>query len=327
MKRASLAPQSALRHRDRLVPPWPGREHIVSGQRLFIRETPATSPHAEPALYVHGLGGSAQNWTDLADLMSDRLAGQAIDLPGFGHSAPTTRYTIPALAQQVSAWILQAQRGPVHLFGNSLGGAISVYLAATRPHLVKSLTLVSPAMPFMDVRTSSHSRLLPLLALPRASRFAARAIAGLTPEKVVDQVTANCWAEPDSLPPQRRAEAIAEVRRRMAVPWNADAYVRTFRALVTSFVQAYLPGSSSLWRLAGQISAPTLVMWGKQDRLVNVRMAPQVAKAIDDSRLLILNRVGHVAMMERPEITARAVMAMLDEIGSNRAYTGASVRG
>lgn len=314
MKRAHLAPESAVRTLKRLAPPWPGREHLVGDQRLFVRETPATSPDAEPALYVHGLGGSAQNWTDLADVLSDRFAGQAVDLPGFGHSAPTAKYTIPALAQQVAAWIAQSGRGPVHLLGNSLGGAVSVYVAATRPHLVKSLTLISPAMPFADVRRSSQSRLLPLLALPRADRIAARAMAGLKPEKIVEQVITNCWAEPDSVPPQRRVEAIAEVRRRMHVPWNTQVYVRTFRGLVGHFLQSYLPGSSSLWRLAAQITVPTLIIWGKQDRLMDVRLAPQLAKTVTDSRLLILDRVGHVAMMERPEVTGRAVVGMLDEL-------------
>lgn len=327
MKRANLAPESAVRSLQRLAPPWPGREHLVAGQRLFVRETPATAPGAEPALYVHGLGGSSQNWTDLADVLSDRLAGQAIDLPGFGHSAPTAKYTIPALAQKVAAYLAQSGRGPVHLLGNSLGGAVSVYVAATRPHLVKTLTLISPAMPFADVRRSTQSRLLPLLAVPRADKLAARAMAGLPPEKIVEQVLANCWAEPDTVPPQRRAEAIAEVRRRMHVPWNTEVYVRAFRGLVGHFLQSFLPGSSSLWRLATQVTAPTLVIWGKQDRLVDVRLAPQVARAVTDSRLLILDRVGHVAMMERPEVTGRAVAAMLDETAPDRPYTGADVLG
>ncbi|MGH8794425.1 MAG: alpha/beta fold hydrolase [Stackebrandtia sp.] len=315
MKRALLADETALRRRERLAPPWPGREHRVGDQRLFVRETPATAPDAEPALYVHGLGGSSQNWTDLADVMSDRLAGHSLDLPGFGHSAPTERYTIPSLAQQVSVWIAQSGRGPVHLVGNSLGGALSVYVAATRPYLVRTLTLISPAMPFMDVRASRQARLLPLLALPNAEGVAARAMTSLSPEQVVEQVIENCWGDPESVPPQRRREAIAEVRRRLSVPWNTQAYVRTFRGLVGNFLQSYLPGSSSLWRLAGEIKAPTLVVWGKQDRLVSVRLAPQVARAVADSRLLILERVGHLAMMERPEAVGRAVTAMLDEVG------------
>ena len=314
MKRALVAPETEIRKRSRLAPPWPGREYEVGDQRLFIRDTPPTAADTEPALYIHGLGGSSQNWTDLADVLSHRLSGQSVDLPGFGHSAPTTSYTIPALARRVAAWITMSDRGPVHLFGNSLGGAVSVYVAATRPHLVKSLTLISPAMPFIDVRTSSQSRLLPLLAIPKAERFAARAMAALSPEQVVDQFAANCWGDPKDVPEQRRLEAIEEIRRRSTVPWNSEAYIRTFRALVSSFLQSYLPGSSSLWRLAAQIEAPTLVIWGNLDKLVSVGLAPQVGRVIPDSRLLILNKVGHVAMMERPEIVGRAFVAMLNEI-------------
>lgn len=324
MKRALVAPASEIRKRTSLSPPWPGRDYQVGEQKLFVRRTPPTAEGTEPALYVHGLGGSSQNWTDLADVLSHRLSGESVDLPGFGHSAPTTSYTIPALARRVAAWITMSDRGPVHLFGNSLGGAISVYVAATRPHLVRSLTLISPAMPFIDVRTSSQSRLLPLLAIPKAERLAARAMAALSPEQVVDQVTANCWGVPDEVPEQRRIEAIEEVRRRATVPWNSEAYLRTFRALVGSFLQSYLPGSSSLWRLASQVEAPTLVIWGNLDKLVNVGLAPQVARTISDSRLLILDKVGHVAMMERPEIVGRAVVAMLNEVQSSN-YTGANV--
>ena len=69
-----------------------------------------------------------------------------------------------------------------------------------------------------------------------------------------------------------------------------------------------------MWRVAERITAPTLVITGRQDRLVDVRVAPAVAKVIPDSRLLVLDGVGHVAQMERPRIVARAVAAMLDEV-------------
>src|SRR3569623_1722493 len=84
------------------------------------------SPCAEPALYVHGLGGSSQNFTDLAGLLADRFDGQAVDLPGFGYSDPSRRYSIPAFADRVIKLLEHEDRGPVHLVGNSLGGSISV---------------------------------------------------------------------------------------------------------------------------------------------------------------------------------------------------------
>ena len=161
MKRAVIAPPDAVSLADTLAPPWPGRPVIVDGAATYVRETPATGPEAEPALYVHGLGGSSANWTDLAGLLADRLDGQAIDLPGFGRSDPGRRYTLGAFAERVIRWIEHGDRGPVHLFGNSLGGAISVRVAALRPDLVRTLTLISPAMPFLDARRSVQGRMLP----------------------------------------------------------------------------------------------------------------------------------------------------------------------
>ncbi len=97
------------------------------------------------------------------------------------------------------------------------------------------------------------------------------------------------------------------------MPWHSSTYIRTYRGLMASFFQSFVPGTHSLWRLARQIQAPTLVVWGKQDRVIDVRQAPGTGAALADSRLLILNRVGHVAMMEQPWAVARAMVAMFDE--------------
>jgi pimeloyl-ACP methyl ester carboxylesterase len=159
--------------------------------------------------------------------------------------------------------------------------------------------------------------LLPLLLVPRVDRLAARRMATVSPEVLAAQVVAACWAEPDRLHPQRLVEAIEEVRRRSDAPWYMDAYMRTLRGLVGSFLRSYFPGPNSQWRVAARITAPTLVITGRLDRLVDVRVAPAVAKLIPDSRLMVLDRVGHVAQMERPDMVARAVLAMLDEVRGN----------
>lgn len=286
----------------------------MHGAVTYVRATPPRDPAAEPALYVHGLGGSSLNWTDLAYLLAHRLDAEAIDLPGFGRSDPARSYTVAAMADRVIHWIVHRDRGPVHLFGNSLGGAISVWVAGTRPELVRSLTLISPAMPFIDPRRSVQSRLLPLLLLPKADRLAARRLATLSPEVLAQQVIAACYADPTIIAPQRLAEAVSEIERRYAAPWFMDAYLRSLRGLVGSFLRSYLPGPSSMWRVASKITAPTLVIAGRQDQLVDVRTAPAVAKVIPDSRLLIMDQVGHVAQMERPLIVARAVTGMLSEL-------------
>lgn len=318
VKPAVLAPDTELPDTGALAPVWPGRAVLLDGAQVYVRDTPGTTAEAEPALYVHGLGGSSQNWTDLADLLSHRLAGQAIDLPGFGRSEPARSYTVAAFANQVIRWIEYADRGPVHLLGNSLGGAIAVRVAGIRPDLVRTLTLVSPAMPFLDPRQSLQGRLLPLLAVPRAERLAARRLAQIEPTDLAAMVLAACFADPARLHPQRRDEAIEEVKLRYTVPHYANAYVRTMRGLVGSFLRAYLPGSNSLWRIARRITAPTLVLGGREDRLVDVRVAAQVARLVPDSRLLMLDGVGHVAQMEVPRTVARAVLGLLDEVAQDR---------
>jgi pimeloyl-ACP methyl ester carboxylesterase len=317
MMPAKLAPVETLEMSDALVPPWPGRAVSLDGSVVYQRTTPATTPSAQPALYLHGLGGSSQNWTDVAGLLSRRLHGHAIDLPGFGRSAPASRYSVDAFAARVIRWIEHAGCGPLHLVGNSLGGAIAVKVAALRPEYVRTLTLISPALPFLDPRRTVHRNMLPLIAMPRGERIAAHRLVQADPVNLTRQVLEACFGDPANVSAQRFEEAAAEATLRSDLPWYADAYVRTLRGLVGSFLRAYLPGSGSLWRTAARVQAPTLVRGGDRDRLVDVRVAPQAARHIRGARLLMLPRVGHVAQMEAPTVVARAIVGMLDEITAN----------
>jgi pimeloyl-ACP methyl ester carboxylesterase len=310
---AVLAPDGALPRLPGPVPRWPGRAVRLDGAVTFVRDTPPTTAGAEPALYLHGLGGSSTNWTDLAALLAGRLDAAAIDLPGAGRSDPADRYTIVALAGRVIRWIEHAGRGPVHLLGNSLGGTVAVVVAAGRPDLVSTLTLISPALPFLNPRRSLQSRMVPLLAVPRAEWLARRMLASIPPEQLASRVIEACFADPGRVDGQRLAEAIEDIQLRYTLDHYLSAYVRTMRGLVGSFLRAYLPGDQSLWRLAAGVRAPTLVIGGRQDRLVDVRVPRQAAQVIPDSRLLMLDRVGHVAQMEVPRLVARAVVALLEE--------------
>src|SRR6266567_2638042 len=82
---------AALEPLDERIRIWPGRHVDVGPARIHVRTTPTDNPAAEPALFVHGLGGSAHNWTDFAGVLRNRLAVEAIDLPGHGRSAPAPR--------------------------------------------------------------------------------------------------------------------------------------------------------------------------------------------------------------------------------------------
>src|ERR1700744_5181549 len=77
---------AALPDWDSASPRWPRHDVFVGGVRISVRSTPPVHDDAEPALCVHGLGGSSMDWIDLAGQLREHLAVDALDLPGFGYS-------------------------------------------------------------------------------------------------------------------------------------------------------------------------------------------------------------------------------------------------
>ncbi len=305
---------------DLSVPPWPAHRVDIGSTSLLVRSTPATEANAEPALYVHGLGGSSTNWTDLSGLLAPWLDGEAIDLPGFGQSGPSPdgRYSISAHARTVVHYLEQSGRGPVHLFGNSMGGAIAIRLAARRPDLVRTLTLISPAVPDLRPARAVRDPWLPLAALPAVGPAALRRLERMEPERRARGVIELCFADPSLVPANRLAEAVEEIKRRASNGWSSDAFVRSLRGLIASYL---VPSERGMWAQLRSIAAPSLIVWGDRDRLVDVALAPRVARTLPHGRLLVLDRVGHVAQMERPLPTARAIVALLEDAASHRPVT------
>ncbi|RKT52691.1 alpha/beta fold hydrolase [Saccharothrix australiensis] len=301
----SVAPLPPL---DTTIEPWPGDYVEVAGHTVHVRRT--AGPAGATAVYVHGLGGSATNWTDLAAQLSGHVDGHALDLPGFGRSEPIPGYTFSMTthAEVVVGYIESLGVGPVHLFGNSMGGAIALIVASSRPDLVRTLTLVSPAMP--DLRPSlsrvSDPR-LPLAFLPVVGDRVRRRLALVTPRERAQQMLRLCFADPSLVPDCRIDQSVEEYTERSAQPWAGLALGRSTVELIRTWL---VPRSRSMWLLPPKVTAPTLVVWGTQDRLVSVRKAPRVARLLPRGRLLVLPRTGHVAQMERPVSVARAVLGM-----------------
>jgi pimeloyl-ACP methyl ester carboxylesterase len=289
---------------DGVRPPWPGEVLRVGGGELHVRRARGTGPAAEPAVLVHGLGGSATNWTDLMGLLRPQLDCWAPDLPGFGWSSPPPdgRYTLEAHARSVRELIETVVGCPVHLLGNSLGGAVATVLAARRPDLVRTLTLVSPALPVRLPRTSNAH--LPALAAPWVGQRLARRLGRYPVEQRVRATFALCFADPGRVPPERFAQAVEEAGRRARLPYDSDALLASLRALLAAYLRR---GPASLWHVAGQVRAPTLLVYGQRDRLVDPRTSTRAARTFPTSRLLMLRDCGHVAQMEHPEVVAQAV--------------------
>jgi pimeloyl-ACP methyl ester carboxylesterase len=307
------------------IPHWPGRLVSVGDHEIFVRSAPVpetagpetgtgTETGAEPALCVHGLEGSSRNWTDLIDLLRSRLACEALDLPGFGDSPPRPdgRYSIAALARTVIA-LIEKRQAPVHLLGNSLGGAVCVKVAATRPDLIKSLTLISPALP--DSRPRMDLIRFPMMCLPRVGARIVRQYQVLPPERRVADVITTCYGDPSLFPSARIAAEVAELTRRDDLGHAAAVLVGSVRTLAAEFLRK---GRHSAWRDAARVTAPALVIYGSRDRVVDARAAGRAAHLFKDARVVVLPRTGHVAHMEHPGAVADEVGILLGMPGAFR---------
>ncbi|MDQ0599099.1 pimeloyl-ACP methyl ester carboxylesterase [Streptomyces canus] len=287
----------------------------LPGITLSVRSRPPAREGLPPALYVHGLGGSSQNWSALMLELEGVLDGEAVDLPGFGDSPPPDDgdYSITAHARAVIRFLDASGRGPVHLFGNSLGGAVSTRVAAVRPDLVRTLTLVSPALP--EIRVQRSAVPTALLAVPGVAALFTRLSRDWTAEQRVRGVTALCYGDPTRVSPEGFRHAVEEMERRQQLPYFWDAMTRSARGLVNAYT---LGGQHALWRQAERVLAPTLLVYGGRDQLVGYRMAQKATRAFRDSRLLTLPEAGHVAMMEYPDTVSRAFREFLaDTEGSD----------
>ncbi len=303
------------------IPAWPGEPVPLPVGQVFVRTAPARHD-GEPALFVHGLGGSASNWTDLMDLLrqpnalgpgSAGMAADAIDLPGFGFSPPPPDgdYSLAGRAEAVIELIERRRNWPVHLIGNSMGGAISIRVAARRPDLVRTLTLISPALP--DLRPRLLPARLALVSTPGIGRLVMDHIRQQPPERRTDRSIRDLYADPNRMQPERRAEAIAELIRRDDLGYATDVLLNSGRALVAEYLWR---GPGSLWRDAARVTAPTLVIHGSHDRLVNPSTAGRAARTFKRCRVVVLASVGHVAMMERPDLVAAEMRGFLATAGA-----------
>ncbi|MFF5974267.1 alpha/beta fold hydrolase [Streptomyces sp. NPDC012769] len=297
------------------------RSVALPGLTLNVRCRPGDRPGLPPALYVHGLGGSSQNWSSLMPLLADVVDGEAVDLPGFGDSPPPDdgNYSVTGHARAVIRLLDAAGRGPVHLFGNSLGGAVATRVAAVRPDLVRTLTLVSPALP--ELRAQRAAWPTALLALPGIAPLFARLTKDWTPEQRVRGVMALCYGDPGRVTDEGFRHAVEEMERRLELPYFWDVMTRSSRGIVDAYT---LGGQHGLWRQAERVLAPTLLVYGVRDQLVSFRMARRAAAAFRGSRLLTLPDAGHVAMMEYPETVAAAARELIADAAHAAATEGGS---
>lgn len=294
-----------MSHRNRPERPFDRHEVLLKQRTLSYRHAPSTTPGAPRAVFLHGLGGSALNWTDLMGRMDHQLDCYALDLHGFGASPPSRDGDMSPLghARAVADFIVEQDLGPVHLFGNSMGGAVALQLAARRPDLTRSLTLISPALPSVRYATKGNIH-LPVISLPGVGeRLIPKFVETTSPEQRAQATIDGCFADPARMPEDRFSEAIEEIRMRDSRPYAHDAFLQSLRGLLRTYLDV---GPNRPWKLAQRVNAPTLLVYGRKDPLVDPRSAHRATKYFPNAHIVVLPDSGHVAQMEHPEFVEAA---------------------
>ncbi|WP_157987840.1 alpha/beta fold hydrolase [Jiangella endophytica] len=301
---------------------WPGELRTLStGRRVNVRHT--TPPGAgdddrTPLVYVHGLGGSATNWTALMRELRDDAEQWAIDLPGFGESPRGDHHTVAEYVADVIAFLETFDR-PVHLVANSLGGMICVYVASRRPDLVLTLSLVSPAMP--QYRLPWAAQATAVMAVPWLGERILRTATMIPAEKQAERLTAMLFANAAVIPVAELTFAAEQRDRWIEKPYADAVLLAALRSIVRHYTQA---GRRSAWRAASHILRPTLVVMGARDALVGAWGRTRWRRALRYARLVYMPNTGHVAMMEHPRAVAEIIREFISD--TSRIRTPASTR-
>ncbi|AXQ28132.1 alpha/beta fold hydrolase [Solimonas sp. K1W22B-7] len=267
-----------LREVQRLASGMSKRSMEVDGHRLVWME--GGNARGEPVLLLHGFTSSKENWLLMLPFLMQRYRLYVLDLPAWGesqyiHGRP---YTLDRQAERVAEWARRAIGVPAHVVGSSMGGAIAGLLAARHASQVASLTLMNAA----GMHGENSSPFERGLAEGRNGLLASRLSEVI--QLLENVIERNRATLPLALAPLMYSQF---TRRRML---NLHLFAQMIK---TPHVE-----------LAG-VQVPTLVLWGEQDRILDVSSADAFLAVIPHAVVKKLRGVGHLPMVEVPGVTAR----------------------
>ncbi len=252
----------------------------------------------DPLLCIHGFGASLYSWRNFIEPFAKDYRLILIDLKGCGKSPKPddTKYSSQDHADLLYQFILEHDLRKLTLIGNSFGGALSLLLSlmladAGESARLKSLVLIDAGAYKEYVPAYLKLLSVPLLNLGVyliPSRAAVRAIlrkAYYDPSKITDEQIA-AYAGPIAAPGGKHA--LIETGRQL-VPANFDKLVKRYK----------------------QITVPTLIIWGREDRIIPLKVGELLDRKIANSTLKIIEDCGHAPQEEKPEETVPLVLEFL----------------
>ncbi|MBU0541694.1 MAG: alpha/beta fold hydrolase [Gammaproteobacteria bacterium] len=242
------------------------------------------NPEGSPVVLLHGFASNKENWLSLVPFLLKQHRLFVLDLPGWGESQfnANVPYGLDDQVARVAAWIENHVPGKAHVVGNSVGGLVSALLAGRHANLVRTLCLMNPA----GGKGTDHTR------------FEAGLKEGRNPMIVESLAGAHTLM---SLAIHNRAIALA------LAPVMAQDLINRRHVNRHLFHQMFVNAPNPNGPGMSATQAPTLIMWGKEDRLVHYTGAYTYQAIIPHADVLLLDGVGHLPMVEIPIRTAKAL--------------------
>lgn len=246
-----------------------------------------------PVILVHGWLESSWCWSRIVERLLPHYQVYTPDLVGFGQSTPpagTTPFDIRSNAAVIEAILRKRIGEPVHLVGHSMGGMISLLLAAEKPELVRSLTLASAPID----GPNAVARVLQLVGLPiiRDSTFR------LLKNRGIARLLSNFFVYRTPVPDRMIEDAQGASH---AAIWGS--------------AQSIL--ENNLEPILRKVRAPSLVLFGDKDRVIDLSQGALAADRIRDVEFHIFRNCGHCPNIEEPWKVSEALLAFFREAASS----------
>lgn len=243
---------------------------------------------------IHGLGGAASNWIELAPQLARDQRVLVPDLPGHGGSSPLPAApNLEPYADRLGLVLEREQMTPVVVVGHSLGCVVALRLAMRRPELVSGLVLISAAGIGSGTRRARQA--LQLASLVRPGRLLAPHRARIARSARLRALVWGPWATPDGT----------------AVSPLATEGLLEGPALHTDIGSAAMALTADDPRLElERVSCPSLLVWGARDPQVPIDDAFEYARRLR-APLRVVAGAGHLVIAERPEACLDAIREFL----------------
>lgn len=269
----------------------------------YIDEGPREAP---ALLFIHGLGGALDNWDYNIPYFREKYRCLAIDMPGFGNSEQDDEfpYTLEWYTDIVAAFLDKMDVQRATLIGNSMGGHAAAYTAIRHPEVVERLVLVDASGTFgpggLQEKLLVH---FPKLAETIVLRIAGKHLAK-GPDHFVKWLDETNISNPEGAgfykidTPQEKdfRKRMLELARHYGYTEAYPKYIRAILGVGRSIL------ATPLNERLDEIKCPTFIWWGKEDRVVPLEEGDKYLNGIEGARMVIVEEVGHVGMIERPEL-------------------------